>query len=964
MPQQFAFGWMDDQTLPFYGYAIKCLDNYVQKGVKEELTIGFFDTDVDYILGSPDEVSKDGFVLFTCPTAGGVVDWKLSIENVAAKDENGITINYRIQNPDGAFIKLHQSWWRYSLPCENINVNNQDTTAITTGRYKLQNVEFADEIMAEILKDIDNCNKVIRTQQGDGKIKSLSINLNSLKAKGDLLFNFVGRWYYLRGTALGASIIINVDNEPITIEVSDNKWRLKYAEPMTALDFNGADIVSVDFADCDRLENLTSTDGMFENCAELLAVDFGGKKLAAVTSAVDMFAGCAQLTTLICPQTSTWKPDLSFADSPDLTTESVYSLIGFLYNYDAGVHTIDFNSTMWNALDADTQTDITTKAAAKGWTIGTAVAYYISGQSAAGTVYATINGASVEIPVSGGAFNYAYYAPITSLSFENDADVTDIDFSLSDGLAGVTSLANAFKNCAGLTTLDFTNCDLTNVTTASDCFAGCVALYTLEIPTGTWKPDVDLSDTVILYSEMLNVINGLYSYTGGVHNVTFNSTIWDAMSVAEQQSVFDAASLKYWTTNSVAVVYVVSGTSSNINGTETFNIQYILDGQLTPETAETVTVAVDGNGDWSFNYSGKKIYSMLRFCQNSATILSIDFTACDGFDELVNAEKMIYFDSAITAVTFGNSTFPKLTNAQQMFNGNNALTSIDLQTAIFPNVTNASYMFAQNAAGLLASVNLHNATFAQCQNFGWMFSNCRKMTSLDISSISMGNATNLVSMFENCQQLTSIDLGAFTFASVTSVASMFNGCSKLTSVDLTNATFAAVTNASRMFFICDKLTTVSMPNATFASLTDASYMFNGNSNMALSLIDMPEAIFGSVSTGHAMFICANVVTLNIPKATFANITNTNFMFADLKNLTTLNVPTATFPISFAFQRSNSGILMPYQAILNAANWCKDLTGLSAQTLTFNATAWGNLSAAEQNTIDGILSGKNWTRAIA
>ena len=88
------------------------------------------------------------------------------------------------------------------------------------------------------------------------------------------------------------------------------------------------------------------------------------------------------------------------------------------------------------------------------------------------------------------------------------------------------------------------------------------------------------------------------------------------------------------------------------------------------------------------------------------------------------------------------------------------------------------------------------------------------------------------------------------------------------------------------------------------------------------------------------------------------------MFADLKKLTTLNVPTATFPISFAFQRSNSGILMPYQAILNAANWCKDLTGLSAQTLTFNATAWGNLSVAEQNTIDGILSGKNWTRAIA
>lgn len=815
MPQQFAFGWMDDQTLPFYGYPIKCLDNYVQKGVKEELTIGFFDTDVDYILGSPDEVSKDGFVLFTCPTAGGVVDWKLAIENVAAKDDDGITINYRIQNPDGAFIKLHQSWWRYQLPCENINVNNQDTTAITTGRYKLQNVEFADEIMAEILADIDNCNKVIRTQQGDGKIKSLSINLNSLKAKGDLLFNFVGRWYYLRGTALGASIIINVDNEPITIEVSDNKWRLKYAEPMTALDFNGADVVSVDFADCDRLENLTTADGMFENCAELLAVDFGGKKLAAVTSAVDMFAGCAQLTTLICPQSSTWKPDLTFADCPDLTTESVYSLIGFLYDYDAGVHTIDLNSTMWNALDADTQTDITTKAAAKGWTIGTAVAYYISGQSAAGTVYATINGASVEIPVSGGAFNYAYYAPITSLSFENDGDVTDIDFSLSDGLAGVTSLANAFKNCAGLTTLDFTNCDLSNVTTASDCFAGCVSLYTLEIPTGTWKPDVDLSDTVILYSEMLNVVDGLYTYTGGVHNVTFNSTIWDAMSIAQQQAVFDAAGLKYWTTNSVAVVYVVSGTSSNINGTETFNIQYILDDQIVPSAVETVTVTVDGSGNWSFSYTGKKIYGLTSFAASNTNILTVDFSGADDFSRFV-------------------------------------ISGTGTGTGIFSGCTN------------LLSVSFANQLFSACTEFGYNFYNCTKLVTIDLSA----------------------------------------------------ATFALTQNFNRNFESCTKLETLNMPSATWASVIRVYRTFQS---------------------------CSKLATLNVPE-----------------NSTAI-VPTSTpsdAPMDLHFSPLN------YASMLKVANWLCDLTGQSAHTCTFKSTAWALLSTAEQNTIDGILSGKNWTRAIA
>jgi hypothetical protein len=60
----------------------------------------------------------------------------------------------------------------------------------------------------------------------------------------------------------------------------------------------------------------------------------------------------------------------------------------------------------------------------------------------------------------------------------------------------------------------------------------------------------------------------------------------------------------------------------------------------------------------------------------------------------------------------------------------------------------------------------------------------------------------------------------------------------------------------------------------------------------------------------------------------------------------------------------SGPNLTYQSFVNVANWCADLTGLTAQTITFYSVAWNALSSAEQATIQGILSGKNWNLATA
>lgn len=61
--QRYEFAWMDDVTDLFGGVTIDVKSNYVQKNKTEEINIGQFSSDVDYMLFNPSNFSDDGFAL-------------------------------------------------------------------------------------------------------------------------------------------------------------------------------------------------------------------------------------------------------------------------------------------------------------------------------------------------------------------------------------------------------------------------------------------------------------------------------------------------------------------------------------------------------------------------------------------------------------------------------------------------------------------------------------------------------------------------------------------------------------------------------------------------------------------------------------------------------------------------------------------------------------------------------------
>ena len=143
--------------------------------------------------------------------------------------------------------------------------------------------------------------------------------------------------------------------------------------------------------------------------------------------------------------------------------------------------------------------------------------------------------------------------------------------------------------------------------------------------------------------------------------------------------------------------------------------------------------------------------------------------------------------------TTNTPTFDELTNTFYLDTWSNAApTSIE-----FGNKSNIK------SIKKLKGLDTSNVT-----NMGNMFSNCSKLTSLDLSNFDTSNVTNMSSMFRGCSSLTSLDLSNFNTSKVTTMQSMFDGCSSLTSLDLSNWDTSKVTEMSFMFDGCISLTDV------------------------------------------------------------------------------------------------------------------------------------------------------------
>lgn len=178
--QRYEFGWMDDVTDLFGGNTIDVKSNYIQKDKTEEINIGQFSSDVDYMLFNPSNFSEDGFALL-CPVKNGST-LELPIITVNdLVDENKDIYTAVAQNWYASWIYL-QNFYLWDMPAYSIESNVLNYLyARDIKKCMKHTIEFPTE------EDPDEL-ELIKTAFGNGKIDEISIGLDTRIAKVNLLY--------------------------------------------------------------------------------------------------------------------------------------------------------------------------------------------------------------------------------------------------------------------------------------------------------------------------------------------------------------------------------------------------------------------------------------------------------------------------------------------------------------------------------------------------------------------------------------------------------------------------------------------------------------------------------------------------------------------------------------------------------------------------------------------------------
>lgn len=178
--QRYEFAWMDDVTDLFGGVTIDVKSNYIQKDKTEEINIGQFSSDIDYMLFNPSNFSEDGFALL-CPVKNGST---LELPIVTVNDlidENKYIYTAVAQNWYASWIYL-QNFYLWDMPAYSIESNVFNYLYVRDIKKCMKHtIEFSTE------EDPDEL-ELIKTAFGNGKIDEISINLDTRKAKVNLLY--------------------------------------------------------------------------------------------------------------------------------------------------------------------------------------------------------------------------------------------------------------------------------------------------------------------------------------------------------------------------------------------------------------------------------------------------------------------------------------------------------------------------------------------------------------------------------------------------------------------------------------------------------------------------------------------------------------------------------------------------------------------------------------------------------
>ena len=551
------------------------------------------------------------------------------------------------------------------------------------------------------------------------------------------------------------------------------------------------------FADCQSLETITFGDNfntskvkdmswMFHFCQSLKSIDVSGFDTKEVTNMFDMFGGCQSLTSL---------------DVSSFNTSKVTDMCG-MFNSCINLQELTFGS------------EFTTNK------VTTMESMFYNCQLLK------------EIDLS--IFTNTSALENISSMFSNCINLTSVDISIFN-TDNVKEMRGLFSGCEKLQNLDLRNFNTQNVTDMRGMFERCIKLTTILV-SNTWKID-NLSnnfdgDHIPDYNaHIFSGCENLIGNSGAQYNNEISAN--DNYNNYHQDINYANANDGYLTKDSYKIFYDADGNGiidDNDNNVSWENGEHPQTNILS-NTTITQKPIIDGKV-----FLGWKVKPSTESDNNPQKTIEIPEGAVGNrIYSAVWGEPYVVIDNG-TMTFYCKDSENKPENAlriQEFWNYPEWTDEVrkSVTKAVFDDSfkdykpTNCGYWFYELINLTDISGMKENLNTSDVKDMGFMFYNCKSLSSIDLSSFQTGNVTNMNNMFSGCKNLTTIDVTSFNTENVKTMAGLFQSCSGLTTIDVHNFNTANVLDMFDWCNYCDNLKVLDLRSFETNNNTDIRNMF-------------------------------------------------------------------------------------------------------------------------------------------
>ena len=457
--------------------------------------------------------------------------------------------------------------------------------------------------------------------------------------------------------------------------------------------------------------------------------------------------------------------------------------------------------------------------------------------------------------------------------FSGCSSLTSLDVS-GFNTANVTTMEYMFLNCSSLTNLDISGSfNTANVTNMQRMFMNCSSLTSLDVSGFNTEKVYEMADMFMNCSSLTSVnVSGFNTqkviYMGSMFDNCSSLTSLDLSSFTMPLNNYWTTMMKNCTSLQTLTVPVTAGNmpagACEGVGTQSAPCTLVYPSDFTLET----TAEGDGWYQWKSGYFKDvepEPYAVL------------DGTTLTFYYDKLSAER--------TGTSYALNTGD---NNPEWYSNRTSVTNVVFDSSFADARPENCYGWFRDMTNLTSVTGIEYLKTSNVTSMAYMFSNCYRLTSLDVSGFDTGDVTSMTYMFFGCNNLTSLDVSGFDTGNVTSMRNMFASCTNLASLDVSRFDTGNVTDMYSMFFGCTNLASLDVSGFDTGNVTSMAFMFERCTNLAS--LDVSGFNTTNVTSLKEMFLgCSSLEGIDVSRFNTTNVTNMSAMFYECSLLSSLDV---------------------------------------------------------------------------